>query len=118
MKVSNYKQMRLILIYDLPMEDELDRKIYAKFHKKLQKIGYHMLQYSVYTKVIVNDDNYKQIKKQTESIIPSKGQIIIFKLTEKQYQDMVYLRGEQNMFDVIVGNNDMVVFREIEDERT
>ena len=30
---------------------------------------------------------------------------------------MVYLRGEQNMFDVIVGNNDMVVFKEIEDER-
>ena len=115
MKVSNYKQMRLILIYDLPMEDELDRKVYAKFHKKLQKIGYHMLQYSVYTKVIVNDDNYKQVKKQTESIIPSKGQIIIFKLTEKQYRDMVYLRGEQNMFALIVANNDMVVFKEIEE---
>lgn len=109
--ISNYKQMRLILIYDLPMQEDLDRKIYEKFHKKLTTLGFNMLQYSVYSKVIRNDDGYKQIKQKTEEIIPKKGKIIIFKITENQYQNMIYLRGEQNKFDVLVGNKELVVFK-------
>ena len=46
--INFYKQMRVILIYDLPMVDDNDRKIYNKFHKNLKKLGYYMLQYSVY----------------------------------------------------------------------
>ena len=31
-------------------------------------------------------------------------------LTEKQYEDMVYLRGEQNKFDTLVGGKELIVF--------
>ena len=108
--INYYKQMRLILIYDLPMTDEEDRRIYSRFHKDINSIGFHMMQYSVYSKVIQNDTVYQQLRVKINKIIPKKGQILLFKITEKQYQDIIYLRGEKNKFEVIVGGNELVVF--------
>lgn len=102
--------MRMILIYDLPMKDNDDQKIYTKFRKDIIKIGFYMLQYSVYTKVLQNESSFNQIKNKVARIAPDRGHIIIFKITEKQFQDMIYLRGVQNKFETIVGGNEMVVF--------
>lgn len=106
-----YRQLRLILIYDLPMTDILERKDYNVFHRKLKKLGFHMLQYSVYTKVLQNDTKLSQIESKINYIIPDKGKIIIFKLTEKQYLDIKYLRGEKNLFETIIGGNELVIFK-------
>lgn len=102
--------MRLILIYDLPVMDENDRKIYSKFHKNIIKLGFYRLQYSVYSKVIQNDTSMRQYMIKMEKIMPEKGSVIIMKITEKQYQDMIYLRGEKNKFDILVGGKELVVF--------
>lgn len=69
-----------------------------------------MLQYSIYTKTLVNNTDYERIIKKVKYIIPKSGNIIIFHLTEKQYQDMIYLTGEKNRYDSIVGNNNVVIF--------
>lgn len=58
---SNYRQMRAIIIYDLPMIDEQDRKIYSLFRKRIIKLGFYMLQYSVYVKVLQNESSYIQL---------------------------------------------------------
>ena len=108
--VNYYKQMRIILLYDLPTVEEKDKKEYTKFHKKMIDLGFHMLQYSVYVKVLQNETNYKQIISRLNNIVPNKGQIILFKVTEKQYQDIYYLKGEQNKYDSIVGGNELVIF--------
>ena len=106
--------MRIILIYDLPVKEEIDRKIYARFHKSIISLGFYMLQYSVYTKIIQNDSSYKQQITKIEKIIPTKGNIIILRITEKQYQDMTYLTGEKNKYDLLVGGRELVVFEENE----
>lgn len=108
--INYYKQMKIILIYDLPMKDEEERRIYNRFHKDLVLLGFHMIQYSVYSKTIQNDSVYKQLNIKLNKIIPKKGKIMIFKITEKQYQDIIYLQGEKNKFDMIVGGNELVVF--------
>lgn len=112
--INYYKQMRVILIYDLPVVEEQDRRIYTKFHKNLITLGFYMLQFSVYTKVIQNDSSFKQLSNRLSRIIPNKGSIIILKITEKQYQDMIYLTGEKNKFDMLVGGKELVVFGESE----
>lgn len=109
--INFYKQMRLILIYDLPMIEEVDRKNYSRFHNRIKRMGFYMIQYSVYTKVLTNETNYNQIKKKLSVIIPNSGNVIIFKLTEKQFQGLIYLRGEKNVFENIVGGRELVVFR-------
>lgn len=116
--INYYKQMRLILIYDLPVVEEEDRHIYSKFHRNIMRLGFYMLQYSVYSKVIQNDTSLKQYTYKLQDIIPSKGNIILMKITEKQYQDMLYLRGEKNNFDVLVGGKELVVFGGGGDART
>ena len=112
--INYYKQMRVLLIYDLPMDDDENRRIYNHFHKSIISLGFYMLQFSVYTKVIQNDTSFKQQYKKLEKLVPTKGNIIILKITEKQYQDMIYLTGEKNKFDLLVGGKELVVFGENE----
>lgn len=108
--VNYYKQMRLLLIYDLPMIEDEDRRIYQRFHNKLISIGFYMLQYSVYAKVIQNDQAYRQLTTKVNKILPQKGNIALLKVTEKQYEEMIYLRGEKNKFDVLVDGKELIVF--------
>lgn len=108
--INLYKQMRLILIYDLPVLEESDKKIYNHFHNDIKKIGFHMLQYSIYSKPIMNDTLLKQTLFKIERVVPNKGSIIVFKITEKQYQNMIYLTGEKNKIDILVGSNELVIF--------
>lgn len=108
--INYYKQMRLILIYDLPTVEEEERKIYQKFNKDIKKMGFSMLQFSVYTKVLQNDTSYSQNLIRLNKIIPKKGSIIIFKITEKQFQDMQYLTGTKNRYEALVGGRELVIF--------
>lgn len=102
--------MRAIVIYDLPMIDEKDRRTYAIFRRKLLNLGFYMIQYSVYTKVLQNESTYNQLVKKVKLIVPDRGHIMIFKITEKQFNDMIYLTGIKNKFEAIVGGNELVIF--------
>ena len=110
MKISDYRKMRAIILFDLPSVEKQDMANNQKFIKKLKKIGFYMLQFSVYTKVLINQSEYDRIIKKVKQIIPTKGNIIILKLTDKQYNDMIYLNGEKNKYDSIVGLNNVVYF--------
>ncbi len=110
MKISDYRKMRAIILFDLPSVEKQDMANNQRFIKKLKKIGFYMLQFSVYTKVLINQSEYDRIIKKVKQIIPNKGNIIILKLTDKQYNDMIYLNGEKNKYDSIVGLNDVVYF--------
>lgn len=110
MKISDYRKMRAIILFDLPSVEKQDIENNQKFIKKLKKIGFYMLQFSVYTKVLINQSEYDRIIKKVKQIIPNKGNIIILKLTDKQYNDMIYLNGEKNKYDSIVGLNNVVYF--------
>lgn len=108
--INYYRQMRLILIYDLPNVEEEEKRIAQRFHRDIKKLGFSMLQFSVYSKVLQNDTNYKQNLIKLNKIIPKYGSVIIFKVTEKQYQDMQYLTGVKNRFESIVGGRELVIF--------
>lgn len=108
--MSNYRQMKIILIYDLPTVETEDIKSYNKFHKDIKRIGFFMLQYSVYAKVLTNHSDYQNTLVRVKKVVPKKGSIIILRLTEKQYEDMIYLSGEKNFYDTIVGGNEVIIF--------
>ncbi len=46
--------MRLMIMFDLPVETSEDRRIYRKFRKALLNEGFLMIQYSVYARVCVD----------------------------------------------------------------
>ena len=69
-----------------------------------------MLQYSVYVKSLTNASDFDKVGVKVINILPKRGNIIILKLTEKQYNDMIYLSGEKNRHDMIVGSKEIVFF--------
>ena len=63
MNNSKYRKMRVIILFDLPFIEKEDVLNYNKFIKNIKKVGFYMLQYSVYTKSIVNNSEYQRIQK-------------------------------------------------------
>lgn len=107
---SDYRKMKILLIFDLPSVEKEDISNDQKFVKDIKKLGFYMLQYSVYVKSLMNQADYDRVVKKLNHIIPKKGSIIIFRLTDKQYYEMIYLNGETNRFDAIVGSKNVVYF--------
>lgn len=110
MNESLYKQVRVLVLYDLPMVDIEDRKEYTKFRKNILKLGCYLVQFSVYAKVIKNEIYYKSFIQKLKGILPERGEVRVIKLTEKQYQDMLFLNGPKNNFEKKISNNNLVVF--------
>lgn len=110
MNNSLYKQVRVLILYDLPMTEIAERKEYIKFRKDILKLGCYLVQFSVYAKVIKNEIYYNAFIEKLKNILPEKGEVRVIKLTEKQYEDMIFLNGTKNNFEKKISNNNMVVF--------
>ncbi|MYU93017.1 CRISPR-associated endonuclease Cas2 [Ligilactobacillus salivarius] len=87
--------MRLMIMFDLPVETSEERKEYRKFRKNLINEGFIMIQYSVYVRVCVNKKSAEFTEKRIGSFLPSKGVVQSLILTEKQYNDMHFLLGKK-----------------------
>ncbi len=107
---SLYKQVRVLILYDLPMSEIEDRKEYTKFRRDILKLGCYLVQFSVYAKVIKNEIYYKSFIDKLKNILPEKGEVRVIKLTEKQYEDMIFLNGARNNFEKKISNNSVVTF--------
>lgn len=53
------RYMRLILMFDLPMETKKERRDYRIFRKFLIESGFVMMQKSIYTKIVLNPTKAK-----------------------------------------------------------
>lgn len=86
--------MRIIVYFDLPMKTSNDRREYSKFRKHLQKHGFIMMQKSVYSKIAVNGSAAETIKKDIIDHKPNNGSVQILSISEKQYQRIEIVVGE------------------------
>lgn len=90
-----FRIMRMIVMFDLPTETSTDKRNYRKFRKFLIKNGYSMMQYSVYSKIILNRTvlNYQKIKLKQNA--PSKGYVDVLIVTENQYANIETIIGDK-----------------------
>lgn len=86
--------MRQLLFFDLPMQTAAERKDYAKFRKFLISEGWLMLQFSVYSKLTLNNTQAASVKNRVMKNKPKAGNVVILKVTEKQFASMDYILGE------------------------
>ncbi len=93
------KFMRMIVFFDLPVGTARERKAAANFRKFLLKDGYHMLQYSVYTRICNGNDSVAMHESRLEQHIPERGSIRLLTITEKQYESIHVLLGEPTFND-------------------
>lgn len=87
--------MRLLVMFDLPVNTSKQRKEYRVFRKRLINEGFAMIQYSVYVRVCVNRKSANFIENRVSSFLPESGIVQSLMLTEKQYNDMHFLLGKE-----------------------
>lgn len=100
--------MRMILMFDLPMDTPDEKRAYRKFRKYLLSEGFIMHQYSVYSKLLLNSTANTALVARLKKHNPKMGNISVLTVTEKQFARMILLHGER---DTSVANSDKrVVF--------
>lgn len=99
----SYRYMRMILMFDMPVETAEERKAYRKFRQFLIDEGFIMHQFSIYSKLLLNNSANNAMIERLKSHNPKKGSITLLTVTEKQFSRMIYLCGER---DTSVANSD------------
>lgn len=93
------KFMRMVVFFDLPVVTAKERKAATKFRNFLLKDGYHMMQWSVYTRICNGMDAIAMHEQRLRQNLPQKGSIRLLKLTEKQFESMDVLLGTKTFQD-------------------
>lgn len=104
------KFMRILVLFDLPVKEESERKIYAKFRKYLINEGYDMIQYSVYTRICNGYDSVTKYMSRLEKKVPDKGSIRVIVLTDKQYSSMKIFIGNSTNQEKYLKNEMLSIF--------
>lgn len=89
--------MRLFVLFDLPTLSKKDRKYATKFRNYLVKEGFIMLQWSVYCRICNGQDSANRNADMIRVNLPPKGNVRMIQITEKQYERMELLIGEQKV---------------------
>lgn len=99
--------MRIIICFDLPTITYKDMVNYRRFRKFLIKNGFVMMQESIYSKLVINRNSLALVKKHIIDNLPSNGNIQLIEITEKQFSNIEYLRG--NAQKHVVDSDDRVI---------
>ena len=88
--------MRILVLFDLPTKTKNDKRNYTGFRKNLIRMGFDMLQYSVYCRVTRNHDDASKYVFLVKSILPPRGSVRLLMITEKQYESMIIMLGKKS----------------------
>lgn len=101
--------MRIIVMFDLPVLTEKERKVATKFRKFLLNDGYIMMQYSVYSRICKNNDDLIKHINRLKVNTPMSGNVRLIQITENQYNNMIMFSGQKNNEEDISIDN-MLIF--------
>lgn len=104
-----YVAMRVICMFDLPVETDKEKRAYREFRKFLIKNGFEMLQFSVYIRTCPNRSFAKKFYKKIKVNSPNKGDIRLLTITEKQFEDMELIICEHKDKKRIMKSDELVV---------
>lgn len=104
----SYRYMRVLVFFDLPVLTEANRRDYRIFRKYLIKAGFMMIQESVYCKLAQNGSVADAMVENIKKNKPSEGLVQVLRVTEKQYNKMDFIVGE-NTGDVLSTDERLVI---------
>ena len=87
--------MWLFVFFDLPVKTKKQRKAATNFRKNLEKDGFTMMQFSVYTRHCGSKESMEVHIHRVKLMIPPQGKTSILKITDKQYGDIINFLGKE-----------------------
>lgn len=92
-RFNAYRCMWVLVLFDLPTETKKDRKEAASFRKRLLENGFVMFQFSIYMRFCQSMENATMHRVRVKRMLPEKGRVAIFAITDKQFERMEIFHG-------------------------
>ncbi|WP_320018703.1 CRISPR-associated endonuclease Cas2 [Labilibaculum manganireducens] len=93
--LSQYRNMWVLVFFDLPTETKKERKAAGKFRKELLQDGFTMFQFSIYMRTCPSRENAEVHSKRVKQSLPEHGHVGILKITDKQFAMMELFYSQQ-----------------------
>ncbi len=81
--------MWMMVMFDLPVAEDKERKKATRFRKGLLDLGFEMSQFSVYVRFCGDRQKTEPYIKQIKRITPENGKVTILFFTDKQFADII-----------------------------
>ena len=107
--MEKYKIMRMLCMFDLPVETEEQRRAYRVFRKELIQQGFIMIQYSIYVRVCPSREYATRLENRIKKNLPHEGHVRLLCVTEKQYDDMKLLVGSRQTAETAIGTERLII---------
>lgn len=82
---------------------------YTKLRQFLLSDGYLRISEEVFMRVATNRKGTEKHLRRLQEYAPTTGLVRILKLTEKQYSNIIYLTGETDYQEQMVGNKSIIM---------
>lgn len=92
-RFNAYRNMWVMVLFDLPTETKKERKDASKFRKSLLDDGFIMFQFSIYIRFCQSQENADVHTRRVKFHLPDKGKVGIFAITDKQFGRMEIFHG-------------------------
>ena len=97
MRVSGFRAMWLLVLFDLPVGTKSQRKRATKFRKLLLKDGFKMMQFSVYMRPCASEENAAVHLQRVKQTLPPLGSVRIMQVTDQQFTRMLCFDGKSRV---------------------
>lgn len=102
--------MRILVFFDLPVATKTERRVATQFRNFLLKDGYHMVQFSVYSRVCNGRDAVQKHKERIYKNVPDNGSVRLMVITEKQYEAVEILVGKKAQDDTPAAYEQLTIY--------
>lgn len=94
--LNGYKLMWMMVMFDLPTETKQQRKSAFQFRTFLQKLGFRMVQFSVYTQPTGTLESSQKFINMIVNSCPSVGDVNILFFTDKQFSNIIHVSNRES----------------------
>lgn len=95
MRITGYRLMWVLTMFDLPTDTRDARRNYALFRKQLINNGFQQMQYSVYARPCPSRENAEVHLSRIEAHLPPDGEVRVLAITDKQFERMQIFWGRK-----------------------
>lgn len=107
--LSAYQHMWVMVLFDLPTTTKEERHAYTQFRGFLLDQSFVMAQFSVYLRHTTGRAESAPIIDRIKKAVPLEGKVDILQFTDKQYGDIISLRGKRRQ-DTRENPNQLLMF--------
>lgn len=95
LELSEYRGVWIFAMFDLPVTTKEDRRRATQFRQLLLKLGFDMMQFSVYARYFPREEAAETLRKRVRKGIPPHGQVRLMLVTDKQFGKMEIFYGKK-----------------------